>query len=81
MVTRVLTKLAGIGPVFRHMLLATLCFGAASGIFLSTLNNYLSDVHDLGAAARGQNVRVRNLDSKRVVSGRVTAPNTIEMEF
>jgi flagellar basal body P-ring formation protein FlgA len=35
----------------------------------------------LGAAARGQNVRVRNLDSKRVVSGRVTAPNTIEMEF
>jgi hypothetical protein len=53
MVTRVLTKLAGIGPDFRHMLLATLCFGAASGIFLSTLNNYLSDVHDLGAAARG----------------------------
>ena len=35
----------------------------------------------LGAAARGQSVRVRNLDSKRVVSGRVTAPNTIEMEF
>ncbi len=53
MVARVLSKLAGIGPDFRHMLLATLCFGAASGIFMSTLNNYLSDVHDLGAAARG----------------------------
>jgi len=53
MVARLLTKLAGIGPDFRHMLLATLCFGAASGIFLSTLNNYLSDVHNLGAAARG----------------------------
>ncbi len=53
MVARLLTKLAGIGPDFRHMLLATLCFGAASGIFLATLNNYLSDVHDLGAAARG----------------------------
>ncbi len=53
MVRRVLAKLAGIGPDFRHLLLATLFFGAASGIFMSTLNNYLSDVHDLGAAARG----------------------------
>jgi len=35
------------------MLLATLFFGAASGIFMSTLNNYLSDIHDLDAAARG----------------------------
>jgi len=42
-----------IGPDFRHMLLATLFFGAASGIFMSTLNNYLSDVHGLDAAARG----------------------------
>lgn len=42
-----------IGPDFRHMLLATLFFGAASGIFMSTLNNYLSDIHDLDAAARG----------------------------
>ncbi len=33
-------------------LLATLCFGAASGIFQSTLNNYLSDVHHLDAAMR-----------------------------
>lgn len=44
---------ARIGPDFRHMLLATLFFGAASGIFMSTLNNYLSDVHGLDAAARG----------------------------
>ena len=28
-------------------------FGAASGIFISTLNNYLSEVHGLDAAARG----------------------------
>ena len=53
MVRRVLLKLTDIGPDFRRMLLATLFFGAASGIFQSTLNNYLSDVHDLGAAARG----------------------------
>ncbi len=42
-----------IGPDFRHMLLATMFFGAASGIFMSTLNNYLSDIHNLDAAARG----------------------------
>ncbi len=34
-------------------LLATLFFGAASGIFMATLNNYLSEVHHLGAEARG----------------------------
>ncbi len=53
MIARLRARLAGIGPDFRHMLLATLCFGAAAGIFMSTLNNYLSDVHDLDAAARG----------------------------
>jgi predicted MFS family arabinose efflux permease len=37
----------------RNALLATLFFGAASGIFMATLNNFLSDVHGLGAAARG----------------------------
>jgi predicted MFS family arabinose efflux permease len=42
-----------VGPEFRDMLLATLFFGAASGIFMSTLNNYLSDVHALDASARG----------------------------
>lgn len=47
------TDWARIGPDFRHMLLATLFFGAASGIFMSTLNNYLSEVHGLDAAARG----------------------------
>ncbi|MCF7811590.1 MFS transporter [bacterium] len=34
-------------------LFATLCFGAAGGVFGSVLNNYLSDVHNLGAEARG----------------------------
>lgn len=37
----------------RVALLATLFFGAASGIFMATLNNYLADVHALDAAARG----------------------------
>lgn len=37
----------------RNALFATLFFGAASGIFLSTLNNYLSDVHHLSAEMRG----------------------------
>ena len=37
----------------RHALLATAFFGASSGIFLATLNNYLSEVHELNAAARG----------------------------
>ena len=53
MLARLRSRLAGIGPDFRHMLLATLCFGAASGIFQSTLNNYLNDVHGLDAVARG----------------------------
>lgn len=34
-------------------LAATMFFGAASGIFLATLNNYLAEVHHLGAEARG----------------------------
>ena len=38
---------------FLRLLLATLAFGAASGIFMSTVNNYLSDVHGFGAEARG----------------------------
>ncbi len=45
--------LSRIGPDFRRMLLATLCFGAAAGVFQSTFNNYLSDVHALDAGARG----------------------------
>jgi len=37
----------------RRALFATLFFGAASGIFTATLNNYLAEVHLLGAEARG----------------------------
>jgi len=38
---------------FRRMLLATMFFGATSGIFMSTLNNYLSEVHGFDAGNRG----------------------------
>ncbi len=38
---------------FRRVLLATMFFGAVSGIFQSTFNNYLDDVHGLDASARG----------------------------
>ena len=38
---------------FRRVLLATLFFGATSGIFLSTLNNYLWEVHAFDAGHRG----------------------------
>jgi len=38
---------------FRRLLLATMFFGATSGIFLSTLNNYLSEVHGFDAGNRG----------------------------
>jgi predicted MFS family arabinose efflux permease len=37
----------------KKALLATLFFGAASGIFTATLNNYLAEIHHLGAEARG----------------------------
>jgi predicted MFS family arabinose efflux permease len=37
----------------KRALLATLFFGAASGIFTATLNNYLAEVHHLNAEARG----------------------------
>ena len=37
----------------RFALLATMFFGAAAGIFQATLNNYLAEVHLLGAQARG----------------------------
>jgi predicted MFS family arabinose efflux permease len=35
------------------LLLATLCIGAAAGVFLAALNNYLAEVHDFGAGERG----------------------------
>lgn len=37
----------------KRALFATIFFGAASGIFTATLNNYLAEVHQLGAEARG----------------------------
>jgi len=37
----------------KRALLATLFFGAASGIFIATLNNYLAEIHHLGAEGRG----------------------------
>lgn len=42
-----------ISPDFRRVLLATLFFGATSGIFASTLNNYLNDVQGFDAGQRG----------------------------
>lgn len=45
-----------MGPAYRDLrvaLAATLFFGAAGGIFMATLNNYLADVHNMGAEARG----------------------------
>ncbi len=38
---------------FLRLLLATLFVGATSGIFLSTLNNYLAEVHEFSAEGRG----------------------------
>lgn len=40
-------------PDLKRALAATMFFGAASGIFVSTLNNYLAEIHHLGAEARG----------------------------
>ena len=42
-----------LDPDFRRMLLATLFFGAAGGVFLATLNNYLAEIHQLDAEGRG----------------------------
>jgi len=45
--------LKNLHPDLRRLLIATLFFGAAGGIFMATFNNYLEDVHDLDALARG----------------------------
>ncbi|MFO7653647.1 MAG: MFS transporter [Candidatus Krumholzibacteriia bacterium] len=37
----------------RRVMLATLFFGAAAGVFAATLNNYLAEVHEFGAESRG----------------------------
>ena len=46
-------RLRTVSGDFRHVLLATLFFGAASGVVASTLNNYLADVHGFDAGERG----------------------------
>lgn len=48
-----LNRLREVNPDLARALAATLFFGAASGIFMATLNNYLAEVHHLGAEARG----------------------------
>ncbi len=48
-----LARFRGISLDFRRMLLATAFFGAASGVIMSTLNNYLQDVHGFDAGYRG----------------------------
>jgi predicted MFS family arabinose efflux permease len=48
-----MNRLRKISPDFRRLLLGTMFFGATSGIFLSTLNNYLSDIHGFDAGNRG----------------------------
>jgi len=40
-------------PDLKYLFMATLFFGSASAIFISTLNNYLTDVHALNASSRG----------------------------
>jgi predicted MFS family arabinose efflux permease len=45
--------LNAISKDLKRALFATLFFGAASGIFTATLNNYLAETHQLGAEARG----------------------------
>ncbi len=49
----VIRRLLAAPRDLRRALAATLCFGAATGIFGATLNNYLADVHDFDAAFRG----------------------------
>ncbi len=48
-----MNRLKNVTGDFRLVLLATMFFGAVAGIFLSTLNNYLSAVHGFDAGHRG----------------------------
>ncbi len=48
-----MNRLRNLSGDFRRVLLATLFFGAASGVIASTLNNYLADVHGFTAESRG----------------------------
>ncbi|MBE0617389.1 MAG: MFS transporter [Proteobacteria bacterium] len=40
-------------PDVRRMLVASACFGAVTGVFYASLNNYLAEVHDFGTEMRG----------------------------
>ncbi len=46
-------KLKPIARDLKLLFIATIFFGAANGIFLASLNNYLADQHGLDATARG----------------------------
>jgi predicted MFS family arabinose efflux permease len=46
-------SLRALSPDLRRLLAGTLFFGAAGGVFMATLNNYLADVHSLDAESRG----------------------------
>lgn len=48
-----MSRLGKMHPDLRRLLLATLFFGAAGGVFMATLNNYLAEVHHLSAEGRG----------------------------
>ncbi|MCP4572212.1 MAG: MFS transporter [bacterium] len=48
-----MNPLRKLSPDFRRVLAATLFFGAVAGVFASTLNNYLSEVHGFDAGHRG----------------------------
>jgi len=52
-IARLMRSLRSLSPELRRLLLATLFFGAAGGVFMATLNNYLHDVHGLDADGRG----------------------------
>ncbi|MBN2343854.1 MAG: MFS transporter [Deltaproteobacteria bacterium] len=46
-------SISTISKDLKHLFVATLFFGAANGIFLASLNNYLADIHGLDATSRG----------------------------
>jgi predicted MFS family arabinose efflux permease len=48
-----MSRLGSIHPDLRRLLFATLFFGAAGGIFMASLPNYLADVHGMDATQRG----------------------------
>lgn len=47
------SRLRAMPPQLRLFLIGIACLGIAGGIFETTFNNYVSDVHDISADARG----------------------------